>query len=213
MNTEESTKNTKEKILEVANELFAKNGYGATSIRDIATAADVNLAAINYHFNNKENLYWKVFDFNYDWIKQEIEKLGKKNITTPELAVEVFRFFVSSGSAIMNTFKIFLSDNIGIPEVELQIDQEERFGPPGQQVFLEKIQNDLGKELSPEGQRWAMKMIFSLLVHIGVMMNTAMMKSRCQKEPDMSQDNLEKSVYHSAQAHLDYLKANHHLWK
>jgi AcrR family transcriptional regulator len=41
---------TKERILDVAEELFMEHGYEATSLRALTSAADVNLAAVNYHF-------------------------------------------------------------------------------------------------------------------------------------------------------------------
>ncbi|MBU0741399.1 CerR family C-terminal domain-containing protein [bacterium] len=51
---------TKERLLDAAEILFAQKGYEAVSIREIAGAADVNLAAVNYHFQGKENLYREV---------------------------------------------------------------------------------------------------------------------------------------------------------
>ena len=65
MTKSEHSLGTKEKILQTANRLFAKYGFGSTSIRDIATEAEVNLAAVNYHFKNKDNLYWEVFEYNF----------------------------------------------------------------------------------------------------------------------------------------------------
>ena len=47
---------TKAKILDAAEHLFARDGYHATSLRGITTAAGVNLAAVNYHFGSKEAL-------------------------------------------------------------------------------------------------------------------------------------------------------------
>jgi len=47
---------TKSKILDTAEKLFGMNGFDGTSLRDITTAADVNLAAINYHFQSKDSL-------------------------------------------------------------------------------------------------------------------------------------------------------------
>ena len=51
---------TKERLLDAAEKLFAAEGYDAVSIREIAGAADVNLAAVNYHFQGKLNLYEEV---------------------------------------------------------------------------------------------------------------------------------------------------------
>jgi AcrR family transcriptional regulator len=47
---------TKQKILDTAERLFATQGYDATSLRQIITEAGVNLAAIHYHFGSKEEL-------------------------------------------------------------------------------------------------------------------------------------------------------------
>jgi AcrR family transcriptional regulator len=47
---------TKTKILDSAEKLFGKKGFDATSLRDITAEADVNLAAVNYHFQTKESL-------------------------------------------------------------------------------------------------------------------------------------------------------------
>src|SRR6187401_3483819 len=48
---------TKERILDAAETLFMEHGYEATSLRALTTAADVNLAAVNYHFGTKEELF------------------------------------------------------------------------------------------------------------------------------------------------------------
>ncbi|HTS45468.1 MAG TPA: TetR family transcriptional regulator [Puia sp.] len=44
-------------IIEKAIELFASKGFEGTSIRDLAAAADVNVAMINYYFGSKEKLF------------------------------------------------------------------------------------------------------------------------------------------------------------
>jgi len=48
---------TSARILQAAGPIFAKNGYQGTTVRDICSQAEVNLAAINYHFGDKESLY------------------------------------------------------------------------------------------------------------------------------------------------------------
>ncbi len=52
---------THERILDAAQKLFAEKGLDATSVRDITAAADCNVAAVNYHFGGKENLYLESF--------------------------------------------------------------------------------------------------------------------------------------------------------
>lgn len=51
-----SDNNTKTKILDSAEKLFAIKGFAGTSIRTIVHEADVNIAAIHYHFGSKEAL-------------------------------------------------------------------------------------------------------------------------------------------------------------
>lgn len=47
---------TKERILDAAERLIAKHGFEATSLRAITAEAEVNLAAVNYHFQSKDAL-------------------------------------------------------------------------------------------------------------------------------------------------------------
>lgn len=51
---------TRARILEAAGTLMAKQGYAQTTNKQIASAAEVDLAAINYHFNGREGLYLEV---------------------------------------------------------------------------------------------------------------------------------------------------------
>lgn len=52
---------TRARLLVAAERLFAEKGFSETSIRDITHSAGANVAAINYHFGNKERLYLEVF--------------------------------------------------------------------------------------------------------------------------------------------------------
>ncbi len=51
-----SEKDTKSTILDAAEELFAQRGFEATSLREITRAADVNTAAVHYHFGSRTGL-------------------------------------------------------------------------------------------------------------------------------------------------------------
>jgi AcrR family transcriptional regulator len=52
---------TKTRILDAAEQLFARDGYHMTSLRTLTERAEVNLAAVNYHFGSKEGLLQAVF--------------------------------------------------------------------------------------------------------------------------------------------------------
>jgi AcrR family transcriptional regulator len=53
---------TRRRILKAASRVFADQGYEGASVRDIVARADVNQAAINYHFGSKEGLYRAVLE-------------------------------------------------------------------------------------------------------------------------------------------------------
>lgn len=58
-------KDTRTRILDVAEELFGERGFDGVSIRDITRQARVNLAAINYHFGGKEELIAAIFERHF----------------------------------------------------------------------------------------------------------------------------------------------------
>jgi AcrR family transcriptional regulator len=53
---------TKQRLLDAAERLFAQHGFHPTSLRAITAAAGANLAAVNYHFRSKEGLMAAVID-------------------------------------------------------------------------------------------------------------------------------------------------------
>ncbi|HEX3059514.1 MAG TPA: TetR/AcrR family transcriptional regulator [Usitatibacter sp.] len=69
---------TKTRILDAAERLFVEHGFEATSLRSLTSAAGVNLAAVNYHFGSKEELFQAVLTRRLDPMNQErIELLGR----------------------------------------------------------------------------------------------------------------------------------------
>ena len=64
---------TKNRILNAAERLFAQQGFVQTSMREITSSADVNLAAINYHFGSKNNLIQSVFQRYFDRLMPRLE--------------------------------------------------------------------------------------------------------------------------------------------
>jgi AcrR family transcriptional regulator len=69
---------TKTRILDAAEQLFMEHGFEATSLRSLTTAAAVNLAAVNYHFGSKEELFQAVLTRRLDPMNQErIDLLAK----------------------------------------------------------------------------------------------------------------------------------------
>ena len=66
---------TKSRILDTAETLFIECGYEAMSLRQITSRAEVNLAAVNYHFGSKEPLIHSMLSRRLDRLNQERLKL------------------------------------------------------------------------------------------------------------------------------------------
>ncbi|MDO9244388.1 MAG: TetR family transcriptional regulator [Rhodocyclaceae bacterium] len=62
---------TRERILDAAERLFTANGFDGTSMRQITSAAGVNLASVNYHFGSKDALVQEVFRRRLAWLNTE----------------------------------------------------------------------------------------------------------------------------------------------
>lgn len=56
-----STETTKERLLKAACVVFAEKGYHDATVAEICEKAEANIAAINYHFGDKESLYDQVW--------------------------------------------------------------------------------------------------------------------------------------------------------
>jgi AcrR family transcriptional regulator len=72
---------TKDRILGAAEELFAQYGFSGTSLRQVTSRADVNIAAVNYHFGSKENLVNEVF-------RRRMDEMSGKRLTALKAAVD-----------------------------------------------------------------------------------------------------------------------------
>lgn len=65
----------REHIMNTAVSLFATKGFEGTSVRDIAAAADVNLAMIHYYFGSKEKLFESLVDFNVSYTRNMLDEV------------------------------------------------------------------------------------------------------------------------------------------
>ncbi|HEX7756817.1 MAG TPA: TetR family transcriptional regulator [Niabella sp.] len=62
-------------IIKAAVKLFADKGFDNTSVRDVAKAADVNVAMISYYFGSKEKLLEAIFQKYILRMRERLEKI------------------------------------------------------------------------------------------------------------------------------------------
>ena len=92
---------TKDRILNAAEVLFAEQGFAGTSLREVTSRADVNIAAVNYHFGSKENLINEVFRRRMDEMSEaRIALLQQAMSETPGQIEPILRAFVIPALAV-----------------------------------------------------------------------------------------------------------------
>jgi len=70
------TTSTRDRILAVSRNLFTASGFDAVSVRDIVSAAQVNLGAVTYHFGSKKALYHAALESMADPFAARIAELA-----------------------------------------------------------------------------------------------------------------------------------------
>ena len=88
---------TRQRILDAAESLLVEFGLETTTLRQITAAAQVNLAAVNYHFGSKEALIAEVFRRRLTWLNEQrlqaldrLEAAAKDAPLKPSQIVDAF---------------------------------------------------------------------------------------------------------------------------
>lgn len=210
-----SGEETKKRIIEVAAVLFSQKGFEGASVREIAKKAEVNLAAINYHFSSKQNLYEAVFAHNWDWLAGGIAEIGEdKSLNFESFCFKVFDFFVENGDKLLNCFRIVFSDFApfdNLPDTKCA----NKFGPPGGEVFIEVLNREFQEDDLPEmAKMWMVGSIFSHLEYMALISTTPYLKKKCENFKIFSPSDLkDRSIRHLVNSLMTYAKDNKELWR
>ena len=87
----DSLNDTRTRILHVAAEVFADFGFERATVRVICDRASVNVASINYHFRDKENLYVEVLKYCKALAFEKYPSdLDTKKSDSPEIRLKAF---------------------------------------------------------------------------------------------------------------------------
>ncbi|MBN1297799.1 CerR family C-terminal domain-containing protein [bacterium] len=77
------TSDTRSRILHHALAVFAEKGFQKSTVAEICKAADANIAAVNYHFQGKANLYAEVLKYAYQETQTAFPSHGNISETAP----------------------------------------------------------------------------------------------------------------------------------
>lgn len=142
--------NTESKIIKVAAELFAKNGFDGTSVRDICKSADANVSTISYYFGGKKELYKRIVDGIVEKIlKYAMEKIDvqtiPENVDNLPIQLKVKMLFKTLETII----DYFYSNNISEAEIMIIFREQMTSGIPinskGYLFFKKLLASILGK--------------------------------------------------------------------
>jgi AcrR family transcriptional regulator len=135
--------NTRDRILDHARDLFARNGINNTSIRAVAGAADVDSALVHHYFGTKEKLFAAAVHIPIDPMdvigplrEVPVEELGHRipSILLPLWDSDIGTAFIATLRSILagsevNLFRTFIQDVIAV-EVGARVDD-----PPGSGII------------------------------------------------------------------------------
>ncbi|PIE25353.1 MAG: TetR family transcriptional regulator [Neptuniibacter caesariensis] len=111
-----SHKGTPASIVNAAEVLFAEQGFAETTVRQITRRADVNLAAINYHFGSKKGLIQAVAEKFLSPLCRELEDMLHQRqaatdagqITLDELLEMLMRALLTINRENLNALAVFM---------------------------------------------------------------------------------------------------------
>jgi AcrR family transcriptional regulator len=160
--------NTREKILVVAEQLFAEQGFSSTSLRQITAKAEVNLAAIHYHFGSKEILLDELIRRKVDPVNAErlsrLAHLEARAVSKPPTVDEILDAFLAPAAAAAETHPEFARVMGRIHAEGLMPAIVQKHFLPTAQTFLTSLRGLLPK-LSDDEFAWRVHFMMGAMAH------------------------------------------------
>ncbi|MFI1419080.1 TetR/AcrR family transcriptional regulator [Streptomyces sp. NPDC020731] len=109
---------TRQRIQDVALELFAEQGYEKTSLREIAERLDVTKAALYYHFKSKEEILVGIFEALTRPMEDLIE-WGRQQPHSLETKQEIIRRYSEALAGAAPLFRFMQENQATIRELRI----------------------------------------------------------------------------------------------
>ncbi|WP_329119190.1 TetR/AcrR family transcriptional regulator [Streptomyces sp. NBC_01353] len=117
--------NTRQRIQDVALELFAEQGYEKTSLREIAEHLDVTKAALYYHFKTKEDIIIGIFQ-DLTRPVDELIAWAREQPRTLEVREEILRRYQESLISAAPLFRFMQENQAAVRELSIGLTFKER---------------------------------------------------------------------------------------
>lgn len=80
---------TKQLLVDIARQLFAKQGFESTTMNDIAVTSKKGRRTLYTYFNSKEDIYYAVIQTELERLSESMEEVSQKNIAPEEKLVQL----------------------------------------------------------------------------------------------------------------------------
>ncbi|MFF3839205.1 TetR/AcrR family transcriptional regulator [Streptomyces sp. NPDC001930] len=117
--------NTRQRIQDVALDLFAEQGYEKTSLREIAERLDVTKAALYYHFKTKEDILIGIFE-DLTRPMDDLIAWAQEQPRTLETRQEVLRRYQVALRAAAPLFRFMQENQATVRELSVGLTFKER---------------------------------------------------------------------------------------
>ena len=91
-----SVSKTRHKLVEVARQLFAKNGIANTTMNDIAVASGKGRRTLYTYFKSKEDVYTAVIESELERLSDKLDEVAAKKIRPQDKIIELIYMHLSS---------------------------------------------------------------------------------------------------------------------
>ncbi len=208
----EQPKDTRAALLECAEALFLAHGFESVSIRQITAATGTNVAAVNYHFNGKTNLYREILGQRLDEIVRE--KLTMlKELDEQQPSADLEQILTTYIRGYFDSFLISRDSDRLLQTIYREMGPDAvasdlvtaRLVKPIHQAFQETILNAC-PELNEEHVSFCVSSITGQVLHF-IRAREALRNIR---NPDQNQTFIEDTVHHITQFSLRGIGSNHH---
>ena len=84
-----SISKTRQLLVDVARQLFAKNGFDNTTMNDIATTSGKGRRTLYTYFCNKEEIYYAVIESELERLSEKMDEVAEKHIRPQDKVIEL----------------------------------------------------------------------------------------------------------------------------
>ena len=148
----------RERLLDVATELFARKGYAASTTREIVAAAEVTKPVLYYYFKSKEGIYIELLERAFQRFEAIVDRSvaakGSIEQRLMHLCDQVFALIVEEIEVVRLMYSIYYGPPQGSPYFDFDAVHRKLFEAL-KQVVVEGIQSKELRNANPEDMTWA----------------------------------------------------------